>query len=73
MENKYFTFKNGIIRSKIQSDASNRTLAELNEIVDTFNSIMPEGSQVVVNKMTLCFYDGFDYYPLEDGFDTTIY
>jgi hypothetical protein len=73
MENKYFTYKNNIIRSKISSDASNKTLSELNTIVDTFNSIMPEGTQVVVNKMELCFYDGFDYYPLEDGFDTSIY
>ena len=74
MNNKYFTFKNGIITVKINSDMSNRTLSEVNAITDMLNEILhPIDCQAVLRNNQLCFYDGLDYYPIDENFDTTIY
>lgn len=73
IDNEYFTFKDGIIKVKIDSDMSNRTLSEIHIITDMLNEILPEGCQVVLMDNYLYFADGMDRYPIDEGFDTTIY
>jgi hypothetical protein len=71
--NKYFTFEHGIIKVKINSSMYDRTLSEIHIITDMLNEIMPDGCQVVLQDDKLYFYDGLDYYPIDENFDITIY
>jgi hypothetical protein len=73
MDNQYFTFENGIITIKIDSDMSNRTLSEIHTITDMLNDIMPNGCRVGLDGVNLYFFDGDDKYPINEHFDTTIY
>ena len=73
-DNQYFTYKNGIIKVKINADMNNRTLSEINTITDMLNDILhPINCQAVLKDNQLCFYDGMGYYPIDEHFDTTIY
>jgi hypothetical protein len=73
MDNKYFTFKGGIITVKIDANVSNRTLAEIYNIIDLLNSVMPNSCRVGLEDTILYFFDGDDKYPINENFDTTIY
>jgi len=74
MDNKYFTYEHGIIKVKIDSDMSNRILSEIHAITDMLNEILnPIICQVILMDNNLFFYDGMDYYPINENFDTTIY
>jgi len=73
MDTEYFTFKDGIITVKISSNVSDRTLTEINNIIDTFNKILPGNCQVVLQGNNLYFSDQVDYYLIDENFDTTIY
>jgi len=67
--------KHGIIETNIDPNVSNKTYAEVSEIIGFLNqSLAGTGCQVVVNDMELCFLDPYgDYYRINEPFDTTIY
>jgi len=53
---------------------SNRTLSEINTITSMLNDILRFiDCQVILVNNNLCFFDGMSYYPINEGFDTTIY
>jgi len=73
-DNEYFSFENGIIKVKIDSDMSNRTMSEVYKIEHLFNNVLPSDCYVDIDNMIMYFVDPWgDKYRIEECFDTTIY
>jgi len=74
IDNKYFTFENGIIRVKISADMLHRPMSEIYEIEYLLNEILPESCFTEVIDGSMYFIDPYgDKYPIDENFDTKIY